>query len=256
MSNELARHQTPEQAELEEKQRQLDTLEAELADRELALATLKGELGAFENEYAQRVVSKYAILDDLNAQIAELLAERSPEDIEIQETAEQAREQADESAEAGGNADPDRPVEPFRPTEAMKDLYKKLMKKFHPDKADTPEQKARFTEIFKEIDLAYHNGDEDRMRELERQLENSPDEVTGESVAEQLVRAIRQIAQIRGRIDAIAASISKMEESDIHQLCESVREAEESGRDLFAEMAAAVDVEIEAAQTRLAELSA
>ena len=95
MSNELARHQTPEQAELEEKQRQLDTLEAELADRELALATLKGELGAFENEYAQRVVSKYAILDDLNAQIAELLAERSPEDIEIQETAEQAREQAD-----------------------------------------------------------------------------------------------------------------------------------------------------------------
>ncbi len=40
MSNELARHQTPEQAELEEKQRQVDSLEAELADRELELATL------------------------------------------------------------------------------------------------------------------------------------------------------------------------------------------------------------------------
>ena len=256
MSNELARHQTPEQAELEEKQRQVDSLEAELADRELELATLKGELGAFENEYAQRVVAKYAILDDLNAQIAELLAERSPSDAESQETADQAREQADESAEASGHADPDRPVEPFRPTEALKNLYKKLMKKFHPDKADTPEQRARFTEIFKEIELAYHNGDEDRMRELERELANSPDEVTGESVAEQLVRAIRKIAQMRGRVDAIAVLISELTESDLYELCESVREAEQSGRDLFAEMATAVDAEIEVAQARLNELAA
>jgi hypothetical protein len=256
MSNELARHQTPEQAELEEKQKLLDSLAAELSDRELELATLKGELGAFENEYVQRVVAKYAILDDLNAQIAEWLAERCPEDVESQESASQAREQANESAGASGDVDPDLPMEPFEPTQFMKDLFKKLATKFHPDKGDTPEQRARFEEIFKEINRAYQDGDEGRMMELERELANSPDEVTGESIAEQLVRAIRKVAQIRRRIDAIAVVVADMNESEFYQLRETVREAEQSGRDLFAEMAAAVDAEIETARTRLSALTA
>jgi len=256
MSHELTQHQTPEQAELEEKQKLLDGLEAELADRELELATLRGELGAFENEYIQRVVTKYAILDDLNLQIEELLAARSPDDAQRQESATRAREQANESAETSGRADPRRPLEPFTPPKSLKDLYKKLAKKFHPDKADSPEQKARYTEIFKEINRAYEDGDEERMMELERELANSPDEVTGDSVAEQLVRTIRKIAQVRTRIDAIAVVTAELSESEFFQLRARVREAKDSGRDLFAEMAAEVDAEIEAARVRLNELAA
>jgi hypothetical protein len=256
MTNELARHQTPEGAEFEEKRKLLESLEGELADSELELATLKGELGAFENEYIQRVVANYAILDDLTAQIAELLASESPEDAVRQESANEAREQASESAEASGRADPDRPMEPFTPTQTLRDLFKKLAKKYHPDKAETPEQKARYEEIFKEIGRAYHDGDEERMREVERELASSPDEVTGDSIAEQLVRAIRTIAQMRGRIEAIAVVITELAESDLYRLREQVREAEQAGRDLFAEMAAAVDAEIELARARLNELVA
>ena len=92
--------------------------------------------------------------------------------------------------------------------------------------------------------------------ELERELANSPDEVTGDSVAEQLVRTIRKIAQVRTRIDAIAVVTAELSESEFFQLRARGREAKDSGRDLFAEMAAEVDAEIEAARVRLNELAA
>jgi hypothetical protein len=49
--------------------------------------------------------------------------------------------------------------------------------KFHPDKADTPEQETRFTKIFQAVNNAYEDGDEERLKELERKLANSSDEV-------------------------------------------------------------------------------
>ena len=78
-----------QEAELEEKQRILVELETDLSDRELELATLRAELGVFENKYLQTVVMKYAILDDLKARIAAILAAEEPQDQDDQ-TAETA----------------------------------------------------------------------------------------------------------------------------------------------------------------------
>jgi len=44
-------------------------------DRELELADLRAELSAFEGLYLRRVGVLYAELDELNARIAELIAE-------------------------------------------------------------------------------------------------------------------------------------------------------------------------------------
>ena len=243
----LIRSQTPEEQELEVKQRELDSLENELADKELTLATLEAELQAFEVEYIRRVGVKYAELDELLAQIAEAEAERAPDDPVKQESAQTARQQADETAEATGQVDIDQPAVPFEPSESMKNLFRKLVKQFHPDKGRTPEQKERYAEIFKAINEAYQSGDEARLRELARELETSPDAVTGDSIAEQLIRAIRMLAQVRRRIEAIVAAIAELKQSELYLLRKQDNEAESEGRDLLAEMALAVQGKIDAA---------
>jgi hypothetical protein len=70
---------TPEDEELERKQASLAELEAQLADRELELASFRADLVHFEKRYLQTVGCRYAMLDDLMAQIAEARARRDPD---------------------------------------------------------------------------------------------------------------------------------------------------------------------------------
>jgi hypothetical protein len=71
MSTDITRRKTPEVLELEKKHAELAILEAELAQRELELATLQAELRAFEGQYLRIVGSRYAELDEIEAQIAD-----------------------------------------------------------------------------------------------------------------------------------------------------------------------------------------
>jgi hypothetical protein len=104
MSTYLTRKQTPEERELEGKRARLAALEAELVQRELELATLRAELATFELRYLRTVGVLYAELDEIEAQIAEAQACLNPTDPSAQEHAEQARAQAQESAQAAGVA--------------------------------------------------------------------------------------------------------------------------------------------------------
>ena len=251
--SDLIRSQTPEEQELEAKQRELDSLENELAEKELTFATLEAELWAFEIEYIRRVGVKYAELDELLAQNAEAEVADAPDDQTKQESAQAARRKAEETAEAAGQVDIEHPSVPFEPSESMKNLFRKLVKQFHPDKGKTPEQKERYAEIFKAINEAYRSGDEARLWELERELESSPDAVTGDSIAEQLVRAIRMIAQVKRRIEAVVAAIAELKQSELYLLREQVNESKAAGRDLLAELAFEVQQGIDEARHRLNE---
>lgn len=245
--SDLARTQTPEELELERYRRELDSLENELAEKELTRATLEADLGAFEAVYIRRVGTKYAELDELLAQIAEAQAASNQDDPTKRESAQAARKQAEETIEAVGQVDLDQPVTPFEPSDSMKQLFRSLVKRFHPDKGKTPEQRKRYAEIFKAINDAYRSGDENRLRKLARELEASPDEIDGDSIAEQLVRAIRMIAQIRLRTRSVVAAIEELKLSEIYLLREQVNTATAEGRDLLGEMAIAVQEEIDAA---------
>ena len=78
MSVDLGLRPKPEEEELARKKQELQDLESKLIELELQLAGLRGELGAFERLYLKRVGTLYAELDEIEAQIAELLAQRAP----------------------------------------------------------------------------------------------------------------------------------------------------------------------------------
>ncbi|MBI2322112.1 MAG: J domain-containing protein [Chloroflexi bacterium] len=257
MTREIAKRPTPEEAELGRKRAELAALEATLAQRELDLATLQGELQAFERRYLRIVGLRLAQLDELQARIAEAEAARRPRDPGAEERASRARAQAQESAEAAGQAREPGPEDArFEPSEGLRKLFREVAKQVHPDLATDDAERARRTRLMAEANDAYRAGDEARLQAILSRWEASPEAVKGEGVAAELVRVIRKIAQVEERLRAIDAELARLKATDLYQLKAKVDEAEQQGRDLLADMAAAVDDDIAAARTRLEALTA
>lgn len=55
-----------------------------------------------------------------------------------------------------------------RPSRDLRKIFLKLADKFHPDKASDNETRVFYTEIMKEINIAYQSGDLARLLEIER----------------------------------------------------------------------------------------
>ncbi|MBM3129039.1 MAG: molecular chaperone DnaJ [Chloroflexi bacterium] len=256
MKSDLIRTKTPEEAELERKKLELAAIENELAERELDLSTLEAELRAFERRYLRTVGARYAELDELEAQIAEAQARLHPKDTQAQQYAQQTRTQARESAQAAGTAQASKQKDEFKPPEDLKKLYRELAKKIHPDLATDEKERARRNQMMAEVNRAYQDGNGERLQQIWRDWEFSPESVTGEGIAAELVRIIRKVAQVRDRLNAIETKIVQLHDADLYKLMMKVREAQQEGRDLLAEMVARLEEQIVGARERFAELDA
>jgi len=105
-----------------------------------------------------------------------------------------------------------------------------------------------------ELNEAYAQKDINKMRNILDKWQESPEAVSGEGTATELVRTIRAIAQIKRRISEIEMEISEIMTSDIHMLMVKVHDADLTGRDILAEMLGSIDSEIQDAQNELTRL--
>lgn len=193
----------PEEEELDRKRAELAQLEARLAERELELTTFRVQLAGLERRYVNTVGRRYAELDQLKAEIAEFSARLRPGDNVAQAQAAARRARADETARAVGDVGEAAPTRPFNPPDSLKKLYREAAKAIHPDLATDDAERARRQKIMAEVNDAYAEGDEERLRAILRHWEASPESVKGEGAAAELVRTIRKIAQAQHRLRAI-----------------------------------------------------
>ena len=243
--------QTPEERELEKKQVELTALESELAQRELDLATLLAERHSFEGRYLRIVGTKYAKLDEIEAQILETQARQKPNDSKTQEQASQARARAQESAHDAGITEQSKETKEFQPSESLKQLYRNVAKAIHPDLTTDEEERARRQRLMAEANRAYEEGNEAKLQAILQEWESSPESVKGDGPGVELVRTIRKIAQVEERLRSIESEIATMKESDLYQLKTKVDEAKKEGHNLLAEMALQIEKQIADAQKRL-----
>jgi hypothetical protein len=244
----------PEEQELDLKRQELDALENQLVERELSLASLKGELASFEKLYLTVVGVKYAELDEIEAQIAELRARREPDNAPARARAFGARARAQESHANASGVAPNVRAE-FSPSPSLKRLYRELARKIHPDLATNEPDRARRQNLMAQANEAYAEGDESRLRRILNDYESSPESVAGEGPAAELIRVIRKIAQVKRRLSDIADETKRVMESDLMALKTKVHEASREGRDVLNEMAAAVSLRINEAQAELKRMS-
>lgn len=244
---------TPEEKELEHKLAALAALETQLVQRELDLATLRASLDSFEQRYIQIIGARLAQVDDLDAQIAEVLHLLNPQDDAARRGANEARSRADESAQAGadGTYDLDQSPQQFKADDRLKSLFRHIAKKVHPDLGGDDNDRAKRTKVMAEANIAYQSGDADKLEALLAEWEQSPENIDGDDIGSRLIRAIRQISQVETRLGAVNSEIQQLELSELFILFQKADDAAAEGIDLLALMAAEIDLKIHRKQVQL-----
>jgi hypothetical protein len=243
----------PEETELIKKRKLLDRLRDRLADREEEMTDLRAELERFQARYTMEVARLYAALDEIEAEIAEEELKLVPDDEEIKKKVEELRRRAAESAARAAESD-DALRENWQPTAEAKKVYHDLARNIHPDLAlDTAEKERRHV-LMAELNHAYTSGDQQKLNKLVHDYRNSPDLVKGDTIGDELIRAIRQISQIKDRLSALGLEMCQARHSEQYELLEKVKAERAEGRDMLSQMAARTRTHIVKAERRLANL--
>ena len=157
-----SRVERPEEVELSKKRAELGELLSRLADLELQLLNLRVELSEFESHYAAAVGGLYTELDEVDALIAERLAQREPTDANTK-AAKEARQRAQESADTIKDV---QSTPKLLRSDSLRDLYRIIAKCIHPDLSDSEQDRALRERLMTEANLAYARGDESRLQSI------------------------------------------------------------------------------------------
>jgi len=232
-------------------------LEQALAENELELSTLKGELHLFERRYHLVVGAKYTELDEVKAQILELASCLYPRSDEFRAGAQSARERARGSAKASEDCEKDSPEESiFKPSDNLKKFFREVAKKIHPDLASDEKEKNRRHDLMAKLNLAYDQLDEPAIHAVLVEWESGYHPEKNETLGTQLVKIVRQVAQIKKRLNRIEEELVEIKNSGMHQLMKKMVSMEKTGVDLLEEMAASVDEKIGSIKSKVRDLAA
>jgi predicted nucleic acid-binding Zn-ribbon protein len=239
---------------------ELSKRQEKVAELELELFDLRVSLEEFERELEARV-------RPLERQLAELQAEL-----------DRARRQAERRAQWGERAESeDTPdvVEQFertwrpRPSSSqatrkptpltadeteLKNLYRALAKRFHPDLTTAPEEKRWREERMAEINQAYESKDLAALQRLQAQPDQpqpearkSSEELTAEMQAE--------VIRLDGVIAALQRELSELASSELAKLQLAISMGRQSGQDLLAQLAHDLEKEIGQIKAELASFA-
>lgn len=228
----------------------LDILRPELIESETQLAERLAAISAFEFQVRSRLESLSRRLDSLQAEIDELRRQLRRYQAEALDWGDELphRERPgeawhfEEGAAATGSyryrtrTESPRPAPEGKRLAALKQLYRRLARRFHPDLALDETDRAYRTDLMMAINAAYAMGD---LAELER-LADEPESISRvPQTPEELADALqREVDRCRRRLAEIAVEIATLEGHDSARLMKRAARAAANGRDLLAELAA------------------
>lgn len=250
--------QTPEEEHLADQERLLAELSERLITKETEFATTGAEFARFRAAYLRRFAPLYRELDDVEAQIARLLALEEAT-VEANEKAEAATRQAAESEDAARLAEEAATSAPSEEAlravdPALRDLYRRAAKLLHPDTAGSDEERERRTRVMAAINQAYERGDAAAIQRIIDGEGARPEAIEGDDVASRLIRVLRKLAQVRARFTELVQIEASLEADDMWTLFDQSRSAWAAGEDPLAEDEASLRVRIVSARARLAAL--
>lgn len=244
----------PEEIELRKKRSVLERLKDRLADREEEMADLHSELERFEAQYTMEVGRLYADFDEVEAQIAEEEARLVPDDQEIRRKAEELRRRAEESATRANDENLEGISFRLKPTAEAKKAYHDLAREIHPDLALDAAEKERRHGLMAKLNEAYSAGNQTLLDKLADDFRTSPEQVTGDSVGDHLIRAIRQISQVKHRFIELRREKVRAESSELFALHQQSLTELAEGRNMLKQMAERTKTHIKKSERRLINL--
>ncbi|MBP6016710.1 MAG: hypothetical protein KA586_08315 [Candidatus Promineofilum sp.] len=233
-----------------ELQELLDALRPQLIDAEAQLAERLAAISAFEYRLRARLEKLSQRLDALQAEIdgvrRELRRYQSGEllwddDIPTDGQAEEAWRFEESAASSGSyryrsRSEMPRPALEGTRLAALKQLYRRLARRFHPDLVLDEADRAYRTDMMMAINAAYAAGD---LEALET-LAGEPDTVsyTPQTLEELAAALQREVDHCRRRLAEIASEMSTLEKHNSARLMKRAETAAAAGRDLLSDLAA------------------
>lgn len=240
---------------IEAKQRQVEELT-------IAIETLKSEVDVFERRYNAHISRYYLELDTVELEMKEyrlrlqLRRENvSEEEIEVRvASCFRASHARVDTYEAVNESEPTPQEDKLPDTKAkhLQDLYRKLAKRYHPDKAMDAKESERREQLMPLINRAYNEQDIETLERLnlgETEL-HAPEKTTTEkrkALHTELRRLNRAASQLR-------FEINRLKSGRTYQLKQQVENAKKTGTDLLTTLAKDLERKIKASRGHLARL--
>lgn len=270
----------PDRARLRELQAELDALLDAIAGLEMELDEARAQLAQFERDYEGRVhveraaitrvegvlrhLERWAALldrcraEEIAARAERVDAQREREarrlDEERLDEAERARDPAARAlsiAAAEDEAAAAREAAPARDDERLKSVYRALVRRCHPDLAQSEGDRVRLGALMARINGLYAERD---LRRLERLSEQTRDaeidasDASDQGLAERLAAIEARVAWLAALRDNLTHELAALRGCATGELARQVDEARREGRDLLEELRH--DLEREARRAR------
>ncbi|SCE41849.1 hypothetical protein GA0115242_13646 [Streptomyces sp. SolWspMP-5a-2] len=248
-------------------ERAVRAAEQALIEYEIAVETFRVEVENFSRLHHQKLGPMYTRLDELDARIAEVTADRTG-DPEDRRKADEARARVmpmpgvEELFNGWMDGDglfpeavamltdqPVRPPQRVRPSDEARKLYRELARRAHPDLAPDEGERQRREEFITRVNAAYARGDEAALRELSEEWAAGPAPAErGPSHSEELYARLEWLSQRKELLTLVA---KEMEESAIGSM---LRLAPDDPDRLLEEIAEQLLAQVAAREEELAAL--
>ena len=241
---------------IEEKREQVEELTVTMED-------LKEEVDLFQHRYNAHVGRYYLELDEVDLETQEfrlrlqLRREEISED-EIEARVESCfRENRSRINAANEQSESEEDTEinelPEDQAKYLQTLYRKLAKRFHPDKSEDADEQNRRLQLMPLINRAYKEND---LQILERLSfgETEATLQTEESISEKMERLHIELRSLNRATSELRSDINRVRAGRIYQLKQRVETAEKKGNDLLTTLAADIKRKVQSRRTQLARL--
>ena len=142
---------------------------------------------------------------------------------------------------------------PDKEAKYVKNLYRKLAKRFHPDKAEHPDEQNRHEQLMPLINKAYEDQDLlilERLNIGETDLKETTEQ-THKEKREQLHQNLRNLNRI---MSELRSEINRVKAGRTYQLKQQVENAEKNGNDLLSTLAADLKRRVKSSKKQLTNL--
>ena len=240
---------------IEVKQRQVEELT-------IAIETLKSEVNVFERRYNAQISRYYLEFDKVELEMKEyrlrlqLRREHvSEEEIEarVESCFKASRERVD-TYEAVNESEPTPQEDKLPDTQAkhLQDIYRKLAKRYHPDKAMDAKEEGRREQLMPLINRAYNEQD---LETLERLSLGETELHVSEKTATEKRRAFQtKLRKLNRAASELRFEINRLKAGRTYQLKQQVENAKKAGTDLLTTLAKDLERKIKASRGQLTRL--
>jgi hypothetical protein len=239
--------------ELRRREAELASLEAELLEAQVVLKALERELGEFNQRQLDLFSKRYARLDRLEAELAAARAEHEPSPsnkIRSDQQDDESRATREEFM-----AQMLAPTPPPPPDDGLRALYKKLVKRLHPDHAQDEADRSQRDHWMRQLTKAWAERDYETLRRIVTHTHDlSEHPASSGPTARRLVAVLRGIADQRSALRETVTKIEKLHASPLGLMRHAAQFAQTQGHDMLAGLAADLDRQIAAKQRELRRL--